>query len=223
VKEKKVELRVQGINSVVEALKAGAARTVYLKDEHGRRKEIAKLARELGVEVRKGSGIQGVSADVVIHYSEFDELLTGKSFILYADGVEDPRNLGALIRSAVFFGCSGVAISKKRSVRVTDAVVRTSAGAVFHTKVSVVSSSHLKKAKKAGYGIFAAELDGIDLRKANMFTPAVLVVGGEDRGVSKPVRNMCDEIVRIAGGNGVNSLNLSVAAGILMYCLVCGC
>ncbi len=217
------EIRVRGINSVVEALKAGVVRRVYLRDESGRRKEIAKLARKAGVEVvRTDVEIQGVAADVRVTYSDFDELLTGEGFILYADGVEDPRNLGALIRSAVFFGCSGVAIPKRRCVKITDAVVRTSAGAVFHTRISFASSSHLKKAKKLGYGVFAAELDGVDIRKANLFTPAVLAVGVEDRGISRPVKNVCDEIVKIPGRGKLNSLNLSVAAGIIMYCLVYG-
>ncbi len=225
-KARQEELRVCGINSVMEALKAGAARRVYLRDELGRRKDIAKLARSRDVEiVRADVDVQGVAADVVIKYFKFDDLLTGEGFVLYADGVEDPRNLGALVRSAVFFGCSGVAIPRRRAVRVTDTVVRTSAGAIFHTKVAFATPSHLKKAKKKGYGVFAAELDGVDLRRANLYTPSVLVIGGEDRGVSRPVKNACDEVVRIPGGSEVsrvNSLNLSVAAGILMYCLVYG-
>ncbi len=204
-------LRIHGINSVMEALKTNRVKTLYIDDDRGRKAELIRLARELNVKIVKK---KGVSADVVFKYSDFDELLTGE-LILYADNVEDPRNLGALIRTAVFFGCSGVAIPRRRAVRITDAVVKTSAGAVFHTKVAFANASCLKKAKKMGYTIIAADLDGTDIRMANLSTPAVLVVGGEDRGISRPVKNMCDEVIKIPGK--FSSLNLSVAAGIIMY------
>ncbi len=208
---------VYGINSVVEAIKAGKAKVVYLRDDKCRRAEILKLAKEKGVRVVTKNTPSGVAADVFFNYSSFDELLTGESFILFADNVEDPRNLGALIRTAVFFGCSGVAIKRRRAVKVTDTVVKTSAGAVFHTKIAFASVSELKKAKKLGYYVLAAELDGKDIRSSNLVLPAVLVIGGEDRGISKPVKKLCDEIVKIHGKGEIGSLNLSVAAGIVMY------
>ncbi len=210
-------MRVHGINSVVEAIKAGAAKVVYLKDENGRRNEVVKLARKAGIKIVKKNVNLGVAADVDFRYSNFDELLDYKSFILYADRVEDPRNLGALIRSAVFFGCSGVAIKKRKTTKITDAVVRTSAGAVFHTKIAFAGMFELKKAKKLGYRLVAAELDGEDIYSTKMALPSILIIGGEDKGVSASIKRICDNIVKIPGRGNIGSLNLSVAAGILMY------
>jgi len=225
-------MKVGGINSVAEALKSGKVNKIYIdKDtKNPRIKQIEALARKKGIPISyvPRSALlresQGIAADISpIKYVELDYLidrcLRQSSFLLLLDSVEDPNNLGAVLRSAEFFGCSGVVIPKRRAVQVTDTVVRVSAGAALHLDIARVENlaNALKKLKKFGITIVGADLDGEDIDNVDMSPPLAMVIGGEDRGISRPVKKQCDFVAKIPGKGKIESLNLSVAAGIMMF------
>ncbi len=225
-------MRVHGINSVSEALKTGRVNKVFVAKDvsNPRIKEIVERARRLKVPVvfvprtALPKDAQGVSAEIApIRYVEVDVLiekcLRENSFLLILDSVEDPNNLGAVMRSAEFFGCAGVIIPKRRAAQVTDTVVRVSAGAVLHLDIARVENlaNTLKKLKKFGITVVGADLDGENLNNVDMSPPVAIVIGGEDRGISRPVKKQCDFIAKIPGKGKIESLNLSVAAGIMMF------
>ncbi|MEM0351298.1 MAG: 23S rRNA (guanosine(2251)-2'-O)-methyltransferase RlmB [Archaeoglobaceae archaeon] len=217
-------MKICGVNSVMEALKAGRVQKIYYSEESGRIKDVLELARKEKVPCYKTRMDEKICAEISpISFLSVDEIardaMLRKGFILILDNVNDPQNLGACIRTAEFFGCSGVVIRKRRAAGITEGVVRASSGAVFHVKIAREENlpSVVKKLKKMGFFIIAADLDGEDMRKFSMSPPVVLVIGGEDKGISRGVKNLCDEIVRIPGVGKVKSLNLSVACGIVMY------
>jgi 23S rRNA (guanosine2251-2'-O)-methyltransferase len=127
--------------------------------------------------------------------------------------------MGAILRSAEFFGCAGVVIPKRRCVQVNETVAKVSAGAVFHLDIARVENiaNTLKKLKKFGITVVGADLDGEPLKNVDLSPPLAIVVGGEDKGISKPVKKQCDFVARIEGYGKINSLNLSVAGDIVMY------
>ncbi len=225
-------MRVSGINSVAEALKAGAVNKVYVAKEsrNPRVKDLEKIARKKGVPViyvpkaKLPSDSRGIAADISpIKYAEFDYLIekclrTG-SFLLFLDSVEDPNNLGAVLRSAEFFGCAGVVIPKRRAAQVTESVVKVSAGAALHLDIARVENlaNSLKKVKKYDILVVGADPGGEDINNVDLSPPVAIVIGGEDKGLSRPVMKQCDFLAKIPGRGRVESLNLSVAAGILMY------
>jgi len=225
-------MKVKGINSVIEALKSGKVNKIYIdKDSKNPRiKKVEVLAKKKGVPVAYvprstlPPDSQGIMADITpIQYVELD-LLIDKcikqgSFLVFLDSVEDPNNLGAVLRSAEFFGCSGVIIPKRRAAQVTDTVVKVSAGAATHLDIARVENlaNALKKLKKYGITIVGADLDGDEIWNVDMSPPLAIVIGGEDKGLSRPVKKQCDFIAKIPGSGKIESLNLSVAAGIMMY------
>lgn len=142
--------------------------------------------------------------------------------VLFLDGIMDPQNLGSLMRSAVFFGVSGVVIPKWRAASVSAAVVRASAGAARLIQVAQVANlpTAIEAAKKAGLWIVGADMDGVDAKAADLPRPFALVMGSEGEGLHDLVRKKCDVIVslqRRGEGRGVASLNVGVAGGILLY------
>jgi|Deesub1362A_J573_1020465.scaffolds.fasta_scaffold00086_45 23S rRNA (guanosine2251-2'-O)-methyltransferase len=228
-------MKVYGVNSVLEAIKTGKASKIYLAREAKSAKSpkitsIESKARKMGIPVvyvprsTLPAESKGVAADVApIKYIDFDYIIEkaireGK-FILILDGVDDPHNLGACLRSAEFFGCAGVLIPKRRSAQVTEAVIRVSAGAALHVDVAREENlaSAVKKLKKLGFYVIGAEVGGEELWKVSFTPPVAIVIGGEDKGISRPVRKQCDVIASIPCYGRVESLNLSVAAGIFMY------
>lgn len=216
-------MEVCGVNSVFEALKAGRVSKIYYSDEKGI-EEVLRVAKEKGIPCYRRRAREKICAEISpISFESVDAIakkaLTENGFILVLDNVNDPQNLGACIRTAEFFGCAGVIIKRRRAVGITEGVIRASAGAVFHVKIASEENlaSVVKKLKKLGFFAIAAELDGEDVRKIKFGTPCVLVIGGEDRGVSKGVKKLCDEVVRIPGAGKVGSLNLSVACGIVVF------
>ncbi len=225
-------MKVGGVNSVAEALKVGKVNKI-LVDKNCRNPrvlEIVTKAKRMGVPIvyvprsALPRDSKGICADIApIKYVNVDVLIDRclklGSFLLFLDSVEDPNNLGAVLRSAEFFGCAGVVIPKRRSAQITDTVVRVSAGAVLHIDVARVENiaNVLKKLKKYGITVVGADLDGEIIDNVDMSPPLAMVVGGEDRGISRPVKKQCDFIAKIPGKGRVESLNLSVAAGIMMY------
>ncbi|EHL07916.1 23S rRNA (guanosine2251-2'-O)-methyltransferase [Desulfitobacterium sp. LBE] len=169
---------------------------------------------------------QGILAYVAPReYAEVDDILAlagekGEDpFILVLDEVEDPHNLGALIRTADAAGVHGVIIPKRRSVSLTATVAKTSAGAVEHVLVARVGNlvQTLKDLQKAGCWVSGAEAEGTEVYRSDLTGARVIVIGSEGKGLSRLVKETCDEIVSLPMKGRINSLNASVAGSILMY------
>ena len=141
-------------------------------------------------------------------------------FLIILDGVTDPHNLGAVIRTAAAVGAHGVIVPERRAVGLTPAAVKASAGGVEHIKVARVVNltNEIKRLQEKGVWFYGADAEGEDYRKVNFSGPCALIIGSEGDGISRLVREQCDHIVSIPMKNpAMESLNASVAAGILMY------
>lgn len=140
-------------------------------------------------------------------------------FVLILDGLEDPHNLGAIMRTAECAGVHGIIIPKRRSVSVTDVVAKTSAGASEYMLCAKVPNigNEIKKLQKAGLWIGAVDMDGENMTRSNLNGPIGLVIGGEGSGVGRLVKEKCDFCVSIPMKGHITSLNASNAAAILMY------
>ncbi len=165
---------------------------------------------------------QGVIAHIApIQYLELADLLalSKPKFFLVLAGIEDPHNLGSLIRSAEVNGVSGVIIPKRRAVAVTPTVVRASAGAVAHMPIARVTNITvaIKELQAAGVWVFGADMDGEICYRQKLELPLALVIGNEGRGLPRLVKETCDSLVQIPLYGQVGSLNAAVAGGILMY------
>ena len=157
-------------------------------------------------------------------YAELDDILTAAAdkddaFLVMLDGVEDPHNLGSVIRVCECAGVDGLIIGKRRSASVTDAVMRISEGSANHLKIARVTNlnSALDAIKKAGFWAYALELGGSDIYKNQLTGRICMVIGGEDSGVNELTRKKCDAHVSIPMYGQVNSLNASVACGIGVF------
>lgn len=230
---------VVGRNSVVEALRShmpALALFVYNRiDADDRVTEIVSLAVEHGIEVREvprttldtlagGSPHQGVALEVPPYeYAEPEDLLEadGRQLIVALDGIQDPRNLGAIMRSAAAFGATGVLVPERRAAGVTVAAWKVSAGAA--ARIPVARATNLTRAleayKKAGLFVIGLDAHGeVDLHQSELLDgPLVIVAGAEGAGLSRLVRETCDQIVSIPIGGETESLNASVAASIALY------
>lgn len=169
---------------------------------------------------------QGLIASVPPYeYASLEDILNAAEekkedpFILILDGIEDPHNLGSIIRTADAFGVHGIIIPKRRSVGLTNAVAKTSTGAIEHVPVARVTnlSQTLDKLKAAGLWVFATALDGKDIRTWNSQGPIALIIGNEGQGVSKNLMQNSDDLITIPMVGHVQSLNASVAAAIITY------
>lgn len=222
---------IYGIRPVVEVLRSGRRKVFEILDAVGDG-EVAKIARAGGVAVKRASrqqvedlargGVhQGVVARVEPYpYSGLDEILAApEPLVLVLDGVTDPRNLGAVLRAADGAGASGVVVPKDRSVGVTAAAVKASAGASEHVRVA--RETNLRRAidrmKEAGLWVYTAEVGGTPNTELDLSGPVALVLGSEGRGVRRLVREGCDGTISIPMLGAVESLNVSVAAAVLLY------
>jgi 23S rRNA (guanosine2251-2'-O)-methyltransferase len=236
---------VYGIKPVLEALRAHGTdiEHVFIAQgnlDKGPAGEVFARARELGLRVQKvpreklsslsaGGLHQGVVAEIrQFSYSDLQDLIgSGEKadrLIVVLDGIQDPNNLGAIIRSALAFGAQGVVLPKDRAAQVTGAVVKSSAGAVEHMPVArVVNISRaLEELKQAGFWVAVLDLDGTQTPGEVSWTgPIALVVGSEGAGVRPGVLKHCDFRVRIPLSGKVSSLNASVAAGVALYQIGC--
>lgn len=230
-----------GRNAVTEALKAGRGINKILLangDREGSITEIAALAKERGIVVQYverakiealagGHRHQGVLAYVApVPYAELDDILQAAEekgeapFLVLLDELEDPHNLGALLRTADATGVHGILIPKRRSVSLNATVAKTSAGAVEYVPVARIGNiaQTLKKLKEKGFWVAGADMDGEKAYyEADLTGPLVLVVGSEGRGMSRLTKEACDFIVSMPMVGRINSLNASVAGSILMY------
>lgn len=165
---------------------------------------------------------QGVLARIKGHQTvDLTELLKGQPALLVAlDSISDPHNLGAIIRSAAAAGAVGILIPKDRAAQITGTVVKVAAGALAHIKICRVTnlSDSLRILKDSGYWIFGAAGEGQQtIYEADFSGPTCLVIGSEGKGIRKLVRKQCDFLVKIPMGKKINSLNASVAAGIILF------
>ncbi|MBP3911893.1 23S rRNA (guanosine(2251)-2'-O)-methyltransferase RlmB [Zhenhengia yiwuensis] len=229
-----------GRNSVLEVLKSGRDIEKILVQKgqmEGSIKKIMGDAKQRGIVVQEVEKTkldemcnmekhQGVVAYVSAHrYVEIDEILNdAKSkgedpFILILENIQDPHNLGAIIRSAHNAGVHGIIISKRRAVGLTSTVSKASAGAIEYTKVAKVSNiaQTIEDLKAKGIWVACADMDGEIIYTDNLRGPIGIVIGSEGEGVSKLVKSKCDFVVRIPMYGKVTSLNASVAASILAY------
>ena len=172
---------------------------------------------------------QGVIAYAAAYeYAEVEDILAlakerGEApFLVLLDGIEDPHNLGAIIRTANQAGAHGVIIPKRRAVGLTATVARTSAGALNYTPVAKVTNlvQTMEELKKEGLWFVCADMDGEVMYRQNLTGPIGLVIGNEGEGVSRLVKETCDFTASIPMNGQIDSLNASVAMGILAYEIV---
>lgn len=228
-----------GRNPVTEALKSGREieRLVVQKGAGGSIGKILALAKERGVIVhyqdkelldkKAGGGRhQGIIAYVAAHrYATVDDMFAlaeerGEApFLILLDELEDPHNLGAIMRTAECAGAHGVIVSKRRAGGLTDTVAKASAGAVEYLPCARVTNiaRTVEELQKRGLWVYACDMDGTDYREQDMKGPAALVIGNEGSGISRLVREKCDFVVSIPMVGRINSLNASNAAAVLMY------
>ncbi len=160
-----------------------------------------------------------------VEYATIDELFEvaeardERPFFVMLDGIEDPHNLGSILRTADTTGVHGVIIPERRSANLTSTVSKASAGAIEHVKVARVTnlSQTIQELKERGLWIFGTDMNGTDYRDWNTDTPLCIVMGNEGKGISRLVKENVDELITIPMTGNMQSLNASVAAGILMY------
>jgi 23S rRNA (guanosine2251-2'-O)-methyltransferase len=229
---------VAGIQAVTEALRSSGNRVErvwVIRGGRGKRlQEVIDLARSLQVPIQferaarmRGMGRTEQTPRVVARLGAIGTLplerVTGCGLLLLADGVEDPRNLGALLRTAEAAGAGAVVIPERRSCGLSSTVVETSAGAALHLPVVRVTNSvrALQTLKKAGFWVVGLDLKGRQrLQEIDPTQRLVVVVGSEHRGLRPAVRAACDFLVALPMLGRVQSLNVSVAAGVVLYQIV---
>lgn len=231
---------IEGRQPVIEFLKAGhpVNKVLIAKgNTHRALQQITALAKEQGAAVQEVSkeqldrmsltgNHQGVIAQIAaVEYAELDDLLSAPRdpewdpFLLVLDGLQDPHNLGSILRSAEAARVSGVIIPKRRAVGVTPVVAKVSAGALSYVPVArVVNIARtIEQLKEAGFWVVGADMDGEPCYSQNLKGPIALVIGSEGEGLSRLVKENCDFLTRIPMLGQINSLNAGVAAAVLMF------
>ncbi|MDD4564950.1 MAG: 23S rRNA (guanosine(2251)-2'-O)-methyltransferase RlmB [Eubacteriales bacterium] len=228
-----------GRNPVLEALKSSREieKLIIGKDTEGSIRKIIGIAKEKGVpwqyadksaldRISGGKAHQGVIAYVSAYtYCHVEDIIERAQirnedpFIIILDGIEDPHNLGAILRTAEGAGAHGVIIPKRRAVGITDVVAKAASGAVEYVPVAKVSNiaQTVDKLKETGIWVGACDMDGIEYDHANMKGSIALVIGAEGYGISRLVKEKCDFSVSIPMSGNISSLNASNSAAILMY------
>lgn len=237
------EFTIEGRNAVLEAFRAG--RTIdklYLLDgchdgpilsikreasKHGSLiKYVTKERLDQISETGKHQGVIAVAAAYA--YAEVDEILQKARekgqppFVVLLDNIEDPHNLGAIIRTANLAGAHGVIIPKNRAVGLTATVAKASAGALNYTPVAKVTNlaQTIEELKKEGLWFVCADMGGTSMYELNLKGPIGLVIGNEGHGVGRLIKEKCDMVASIPMQGDIDSLNASVAAGVLAYEIV---
>ena len=230
---------LEGKNAVREALSAGTPlqRVWFLKnDEKGALVSLKKAVRERGIpyketdraaldRISRTGHHQGVIAQAAaVSYAELEDIFRAAEekgedpFLILLDGIEDPHNFGAIIRTAEALGAHGVVIAKDRSAPLSEAVMRSSAGALHYLPVVRVTNlaQTIEQLKKRSLWFVCADMDGTAAEQLSLTGPIGLIIGNEGKGVSRLVKEHCDFVAAIPMRGQVSSLNASVAAGILM-------
>ncbi|MDR2635142.1 MAG: 23S rRNA (guanosine(2251)-2'-O)-methyltransferase RlmB [Clostridiales bacterium] len=230
---------ISGKNSVKEALSAGKTDKVYILSGNTDRQlgEIARQAKDAGARVvyaekavldklSPGGKHQGAAAEISEYeYASADDIFAfaetrgEEPVILILDGVQDPMNLGAVMRSAECLGAHGVIIGKHRAASVSETAIKASAGAAEHVLCAKVGNINdvIRELKERFVKVYAAEADGNPIDSADLRGAVAIVIGGEGDGVKRLTRELCDGVVSIPMKGKLNSLNASVAAGIVLY------
>ncbi len=230
-------MQIEGKNQAREALRSGKTidKIIALRDSQDKElSSIVKTALDKKIKVNfvaksvldkesvtgKHQGVIAYTTDFV--YSELAELFEngGKpNFLLVLDGVEDPHNLGSILRVAECAGVDGVIIGKHRSASVNETVVRVSAGASEHVKVARVTNVNyaIEYLKDKGVWVYAADMDGAPMYDTDFTGPCAIVIGSEGFGIHKVTKDLCDGVVTIPMFGQVNSLNASVATGVVAF------
>lgn len=237
---------IMGRNAVREAIRSGRSidRVLVSAEQDGSLRELLRLARDAKLVVRetdrkkldelcmpfghggKTANHQGIVAYAAgMEYCTVDDILNAAAdrgeapFVVVLDGVEDPHNLGSIIRSAECAGAHGVIIGKRRSASVTAAAVKAAAGATAYMRVARVVnvSGVLAQLKRAGLWVAGADMAGTPMDRQALGGPLALVIGGEGGGLTKLVRESCDFLVSIPLHGQIGSLNAGVAAAVLMF------
>lgn len=235
--------QIEGRNAVLEAFRSGkCVDKLFILDgcQDGPVRTIAREARKTDTiinyvskerldQLSETHAHQGVIAQVAAYdYSTVDEILAraeekGEApFLIIMDNVEDPHNLGAIIRTANLAGAHGVIIPKRRAVGLTSTVAKTSAGAINYTPVAKVTNivRTIEELKEKGIWFVCADMGGETMYDLDLTGPMGLVIGNEGEGVSRLVREACDFTASIPMKGDIDSLNASVAAGVLAYEIV---
>lgn len=235
---------VWGVHPVLTLLKHHPEKVGDIAIQQSRRgakiQEIIDMAKEHGIRYRfvptirmpdqtENANHQGVLARTVAYgYTPFEDLLanlreTPSPIVLALDSIQDPHNLGAIIRSGTAAGVAGVIINKDRSAPLSGAAVKASAGTVIHTPVCRVTNltTAIQQLKEAGVWIYGA-LKGAErsLYQTDLTGPVCIVIGGEEKGIRPLVRKQCDFLISIPMQRDTNSLNASVAAGVILFEMV---
>ena len=237
------EFTIEGRNAVLEAFRSGKTiDKLFVLDgcQDGPVKSIIREAKKTDTIINfvdkerldrlAGTGHhQGVGAQAAAYeYAEVEDILKAAKdkgeapFIFILDEIEDPHNFGAIIRTANQAGAHGVIIPKRRAVGLTATVAKTSAGAINYTPVAKVTniSKTIEDLKKQGMWFVCADMDGTTMYDLNLTGPIGLVIGNEGSGVSRLVKEKCDFVASIPMKGDIDSLNASVAAGVLAYEIV---
>jgi 23S rRNA (guanosine2251-2'-O)-methyltransferase len=237
------ELTIEGRNAVLEAFRSGkTVDKLFVQDgcKDGPVQTITREARKHDTiiqyvpkerldQMSSTGKHQGVIAYAAAYeYAEVEDILKNAEekgeppFIFLLDGIEDPHNLGAIIRTANLAGAHGVIIPKHRAVGLTATVAKTSAGALNYTPVAKVTNlaATMEDLKKRGLWFVCADMGGETMYRLNLTGPIGLVIGNEGSGVGRLVREKCDMIASIPMKGDIDSLNASVAAGVLAYEIV---
>ena len=237
------EFTIEGRNAVIEAFRSGKTiDKLYVLDgcKDGPVMTIIREAKKTDTIIRyvdreildrlsKTGHHQGVVANAAAYdYAEVEDILNAARekgeppFVFILDGIEDPHNLGAIIRTANLAGAHGVIIPKRRAVGLTATVAKTSAGALNYTPVAKVTnlSATIEELKKEGLWFVCADMGGETMYNLNLKGPIGLVIGNEGEGVSRLVKEKCDYVASIPMKGNIDSLNASVAAGVLAYEIV---
>ncbi|TCL58944.1 23S rRNA (guanosine2251-2'-O)-methyltransferase [Kineothrix alysoides] len=237
------EFTIEGRNAVIEAFRCGKpidkifildgcqdGPIMTIKREAKKQNSIVKFVTRDRLDQMSETGKhQGVIAYAAAYeYAEVEDILKAAEkkgeppFIFLLDNIEDPHNLGAIIRTANLAGAHGVIIPKNRAVGLTATVARTSAGALNYTPVAKVTNltKAIEDLKKLGLWFVCADMEGTSMYKLDLKGPIGLVIGNEGEGVGRLVREKCDFIASIPMKGDIDSLNASVAAGVLAYEIV---
>lgn len=224
-----------GVHPVLEALRAGRALDRILVargPSHARVRQILAAARERGVPVRfeprealdrasGGAPHQGVIAlGAARRYADLEEIVEGAELLVALDGVEDPHNLGAIVRTAHAAGAGGVIVPARRAAGLTETVAKAASGALEYLKVARVTNLNraLDQLKRRGFWIYGLDERGPELYcRVGWRRPTLILLGGEGRGLHQHTRARCDFLVRIPVAGAIASLNVSVAAGIVLF------
>lgn len=241
--ERVKEFMIEGRNAVIEAFRAGKTiDKVYILDgcQDGPVMTIRREASKRDVQIKyvtkerldqlsETGRHQGVIAQAAAYeYAAVEDMLQAARdrgeapFLFLLDNIEDPHNLGAIIRTANLAGAHGVIIPKNRAVGLTATVARTSAGALNYTPVAKVTnlSKTIEELKKEGLWFVCADMDGTTMYSLDLKGPIGLVIGSEGEGVGRLVKEKCDMTAAIPMKGDIDSLNASVAAGVLAYEIV---